>query len=681
MCHLPSSSLSTAPKAGVCDGMMWGLQPILKALPAWWRFLQCLRRYRDLSIKSPVPHLMNAGKYSTTLIAIIFAAISGIVHSRVVFVLMVLARLVSSVCTTAWDLVMDWGLLDRHSKENPLLREELVYRFRAYYYGAIIEDVIIRFAWILPLAFRNFPQLVDTEIVTSVVMFAEVTRRIIWNFFRLENEHLNNCGNFRAVRDIGIAPIRKESPSPSGNVGQEGDKTTTYGMFNQLLTYTHNTGNTINRNTNANGCDGDSGSDDEDSNNQVSVGDNSADTLNATFAEYATILRQNNHKSLWNHLRATYFQQKKEKRRRIEIDKIAGMEEALWAARHDVQAKTTKMPPRGASPTEDPSEVQAKLYAKAKQVSSDMTPTTSTNTNASSIHKAPHSRKRLHSDSSVTCPGEWDAQSQNAMIDERQHKALVKATIPHAACFVGPQPSTSLENRASTCSAPFISTPDLPAFPSTASGNLLPRSGERVNVNRGLDLVTASEMLSHLNEDDSPDDTVLPIRTRIQANQLRELLTALNSGNSTQAPVVAGVKKPVSLSTSTASHVPVSSSRPRRWRLESTEALSTGGVRRLSRSQTAQRRKWIGNGGTRKSDAGVERKADVRVRPKSVGAMEGIDSDERGRHTSAETSTISLGEDVEDVEKGQRSSEKRPSYPAKFVVDRAENPNDDVARF
>ncbi len=58
--------------------MMWGLQPILKALPAWWRFLQCLRRYHDLTIKSPVPHLMNAGKYSTTLIATLIGVVSSL---------------------------------------------------------------------------------------------------------------------------------------------------------------------------------------------------------------------------------------------------------------------------------------------------------------------------------------------------------------------------------------------------------------------------------------------------------------------------------------------------------------------------------------------------------------------------------------------------------------------------
>jgi len=33
----------------------------------------------------------------------------------------------------------------------------------------------------------------------------EIIRRFIWNFYRLENEHLNNCGEFRAVRDISIS--------------------------------------------------------------------------------------------------------------------------------------------------------------------------------------------------------------------------------------------------------------------------------------------------------------------------------------------------------------------------------------------------------------------------------------------------------------------------------------------
>jgi len=40
--------------------------------------------------------------------------------------------------------------------------------------------------------------------------FFNQRRRFVWNFFRLENEHLNNCGEFRAVRDISIAPLHTD---------------------------------------------------------------------------------------------------------------------------------------------------------------------------------------------------------------------------------------------------------------------------------------------------------------------------------------------------------------------------------------------------------------------------------------------------------------------------------------
>ena len=50
-------------------------------------------------------------------------------------------------------------------------------------------------------------KIVSGDLMTSVLAPLEVFRRFVWNFFRLENEHLNNCGKFRAVRDISIAPI------------------------------------------------------------------------------------------------------------------------------------------------------------------------------------------------------------------------------------------------------------------------------------------------------------------------------------------------------------------------------------------------------------------------------------------------------------------------------------------
>ncbi|KAM7535586.1 hypothetical protein Aperf_G00000096217 [Anoplocephala perfoliata] len=671
------------PKAGFCDGMMWGLQPILKALPAWWRFLQCLRRYRDLAIKSPMPHLMNAGKYSTTLIAIAFTSLSGLIQNKILFAFMVIARVLNSVCTTTWDLVMDWGLLDRHSKENFMLREELVYRFRAYYYGAIIEDVIIRFAWILPLAFRNAPYIVDTEIVTSAVMFAEVTRRIIWNFFRLENEHLNNCGNFRAVRDIGITPIRRPTPDPAEVVGQEGDKA--YGMFNQLLTFTRNTANSCNHNHDDNGSNN--------GNSRLSAMEGDHGELTATFAEYATALKHNNRKSLWNHLRETYLHQKKEKQRKVEMDLIFNMEEALRTARREVQAKASTMPPRGASPTRDPSRAQAKLYAKAQQVSPTSPPIAITNSGAVSnrsprVSELRH-RFRSNSDFALMRRSDRDTHSRQVMVDGHQRKAFAKATIPLTVCFLEPQQANSAESRFSGCRTPaFASTTDLPVFPNQASGILLPCTGENTNVNGGLDLVLAPEKLSHLNGDDSPDDTVLPIRTRALANQLRDLLNAFNSGQSAATPSIAGVTRPALPAAPATSQAPNPSNRPRRWRLESAGALLGGRGHRLIRTQTAQQR-WRIDGAGKMSDANIEAigKAKSKTRCKSVGTMEGINSDDRGRHTSVETSSVSLGEDLDDLEKCERddesthSSPRRPTYPSKFTVETVKNAEDGVTRF
>ncbi len=58
---------------------------------------------------------------------------------------------------------------------------------------------------------------VESELMITILSPLEVFRRFMWNFFRLENEHLNNCGKFRAVRDISVAPI-DQSDQVIGNV-------------------------------------------------------------------------------------------------------------------------------------------------------------------------------------------------------------------------------------------------------------------------------------------------------------------------------------------------------------------------------------------------------------------------------------------------------------------------------
>ena len=70
-------------------------------------------------------------------------------------------------------------------------------------------------------------RVLDGNILGTFLALFEVFRRFIWNFFRLENEHLNNTGQFRVVRDISVHPVDlsqlptgDEEEANSTNVGQ-----------------------------------------------------------------------------------------------------------------------------------------------------------------------------------------------------------------------------------------------------------------------------------------------------------------------------------------------------------------------------------------------------------------------------------------------------------------------------
>ncbi|EDS34129.1 xenotropic and polytropic murine leukemia virus receptor xpr1 [Culex quinquefasciatus] len=187
------------------------IRPIVNCLPAWFRFAQCLRRYRDS--KEAFPHLVNAGKYSTTFCVVIFATLRSFHASKYddafdnpYLWLWLLSSVVSACYAYTWDIKMDWGLFDKNAGENTFLREEIVYSTPFFYYFAIVEDLVLRFVWALSFALTEY-RIVSGDLMTSVLAPLEVFRRFVWNFFRLENEHLNNCGKFRAVRDISIAPI------------------------------------------------------------------------------------------------------------------------------------------------------------------------------------------------------------------------------------------------------------------------------------------------------------------------------------------------------------------------------------------------------------------------------------------------------------------------------------------
>ena len=177
-----------------------GIRPFLFCLPALWRFLQCLRAFYD---ERKVGHLINAGKYSTTFFLVILAAIySTKINVKdesfkfggdldpggmVVVSLLFFSALLNSIYCFLWDVLQDW-FLGCCCHRRRCLRDRLMFR-SGWYYVAIVLDFTIRFAnaikMILGVAYHIAPEMVFTTLV-----LAEITRRFVWNFFRVEWEHI-----------------------------------------------------------------------------------------------------------------------------------------------------------------------------------------------------------------------------------------------------------------------------------------------------------------------------------------------------------------------------------------------------------------------------------------------------------------------------------------------------------
>ena len=195
-------------------------------------------------------HLANAGKYWCMVMVVMLSSISQYEKHSFELDTMRIIWMVSAIFTSSltayWDIIYDFGLFYKYDKEQPdeesrinrssfsssvsrgslsaedfyakskrkpnkyypFLRKELVYPVWVYYF-AIVENIVLRFGWIITISMTEFSGM-EAGLAVSLLAPMEMFRRFVWNCIRLENEQLNNCGLFRAVRDIPIevvAPI------------------------------------------------------------------------------------------------------------------------------------------------------------------------------------------------------------------------------------------------------------------------------------------------------------------------------------------------------------------------------------------------------------------------------------------------------------------------------------------
>ncbi|KAI7726292.1 hypothetical protein M8C21_014348 [Ambrosia artemisiifolia] len=145
-------------------------------------------------------HLINMGKYASAMLA----AGAKLAYEKEKSVgwlcVVVIVSSIATVYQLYWDFVKDWGLLQMNSK-NPWLRNELILRQKFIYFFSMGLNLVLRLAWIQTVLHYNFGG-VDYRLTGLFFAALEVIRRGHWNFYRLENEHLNNAGKFRAVKTV-----------------------------------------------------------------------------------------------------------------------------------------------------------------------------------------------------------------------------------------------------------------------------------------------------------------------------------------------------------------------------------------------------------------------------------------------------------------------------------------------
>ncbi|KAK6129181.1 hypothetical protein DH2020_037075 [Rehmannia glutinosa] len=168
---------------------------VVAIVPFWSRFLQCLRRLFEE--KEPMQGL-NSLKYFSTIVALVMRTVYDLRRGTFWRIMAASTSGVTTVYNTYWDIVIDWGLLQRKAR-NPWLRDKLLISNKAVYF---IVNILLRLVWMqLVLDFNEAPFL-HRRAMVAVVACLEILRRGIWNFFRLENEHFNNVGKYRAFKSV-----------------------------------------------------------------------------------------------------------------------------------------------------------------------------------------------------------------------------------------------------------------------------------------------------------------------------------------------------------------------------------------------------------------------------------------------------------------------------------------------
>ena len=113
---------------------------------------------------------------------------------------------ISSCCSFAWDIIIDFGFLEKGN--NYPLRNRLYYKPKIIYYLIALYDFVLRFFWLLTISPEVLGTLFRPETLSIILNSLEITRRGCWNILKVENKHIDISNEFKVTNDIELPFIK-----------------------------------------------------------------------------------------------------------------------------------------------------------------------------------------------------------------------------------------------------------------------------------------------------------------------------------------------------------------------------------------------------------------------------------------------------------------------------------------
>ena len=179
-----------------------GVYFFIAFLPNFLRILQNLKEIYDS--KKLFPKFFSIINYCLSITVALLSFLWPQYPSLHIFWL--IFTFISSCCSFAWDIIIDFGFLEK-GKNFPL-RNKLYYKPIFIYYFIALYDFVLRFFWLLTISPEVLGSLFRPETLSIILNSFEITRRGCWNFLKVENKHIDISKEFKVSNDIELPFVK-----------------------------------------------------------------------------------------------------------------------------------------------------------------------------------------------------------------------------------------------------------------------------------------------------------------------------------------------------------------------------------------------------------------------------------------------------------------------------------------